>query len=272
MTMTIEDICRSLTLTGLLAVAACIPTGTPIGAIGEADDDEQSTMDGGDPTSEGDPTSDSTSEGDPTSDSDSTSEGDPTSDSVPQTTGDSDEEEELIAIPDAGAALDELLNDCTINMLLFDFKDGSGTTGPNLVVYPKRVVEGDSLVFEQAQVGAVGGRPYLYGVLILTLEGEDPNTGEWVIRGSINGSSQDLETELLMAPLRIDPDTLPDFHELIVTAEQEGVDPWDLISPADADFSGVVAGEPFAYDLRWYLGYDSFNGVGFPACDEKAGF
>ena len=175
---------------------------------------------------------------------------------------------ELEPVPDGGAVIDELLETCTVNTLLFSFDDGSGTTGPG-IVDRARSIEGDSLVFESATLGGVGGRPFIFGVLTLTLDGRDPATGELVISGSIVNE----ESTLSMEPLRVDLTSLPDFYEVILQAPFEDVDrAFDLVTTAPASFIGSVGGEPFEYDLRWYLGYDSFSGVGFAACDSKVDF
>lgn len=182
---------------------------------------------------------------------------------------------ELEPVPDGGAVIDELLETCTINTLLFSFDDGSGTTGPELVTRA-RSIEGNSLVFEGATLGGVGGRPFIAGTLTLTVEGRDPQTGELVVSGSIDndeGFSPNFESSLSMEPLRIDPDSLPDFYEVILQAPFQEVDrAFDLVTTAPASFIGTVDGEAFEYGLRWYLGYDSFSGVGFAACDAKVGF
>jgi hypothetical protein len=170
----------------------------------------------------------------------------------------------LLPIADPGKALNALISGCRINSLIFDFLDGSGSTGPDLATYPPRAVFGDSVVFEKNTVGAVGGRPYLFGTLTLTLLGEDRETGEWVVTGSIVGP----QSTVTMEPLRIDPAAATDLYESIVEADNDGEDVWERLTTAPAAFTGTVNGEPFAYKLRWHLGFNSLNHAGCPDCDE----
>ena len=46
-------------------------------------------------------------------------------------------------------------------------------------------IEGNSIVFPEDVVGGVGGRPYLYGALSLTIEGRNPLTGQILVSGRV---------------------------------------------------------------------------------------